>query len=78
VIGGVAENRITVLSDIDILIVIKRKLSGMERKELSKKILIRAMDFYDLPFDAPVELHIEDEENAKRFLSISKKVIKIT
>ncbi|MDT7901888.1 MAG: nucleotidyltransferase domain-containing protein [Acidianus sp.] len=78
VIGGVAENRITVLSDIDILIVIKRKLSGKERKELSKKILIRAMDFYDLPFDAPVELHIEDEENAKRFFSISKKVIKIT
>ncbi|MFP3163964.1 MAG: nucleotidyltransferase domain-containing protein [Acidianus hospitalis] len=78
VIGGVAENRITVLSDIDILIVIKRKLSGKERKELSKKVLTRAMDFYDLPFDAPVELHIEDEENAKRFFSISKKVIKIT
>lgn len=77
-IGGVAEDRITVLIDIDILIVTKRKLSGKERKELSKKILIRAMDFYDLPFDAPVELHIEDEENAKRFFSISKKFIKIT
>ncbi|MCY0883002.1 MAG: hypothetical protein OWQ50_04205 [Acidianus infernus] len=59
--GGVAEDRITVLSDIDILIVIKRKLSGKERKELSKKVLIRAMDFYSLPFDAPVELHIEDD-----------------
>ncbi|BDC18586.1 nucleotidyltransferase domain-containing protein [Acidianus sp. HS-5] len=77
IIGGVAEDRITVLSDIDILIVVKRKLTGKERRDLSKSILIRAMDFYDLPFDAPVELHVEDEESARRFLTLSRKAIKI-
>ena len=77
VIGGVAEDRITVLSDIDILIVVKRKLEGRERRELFKKVLIRAMDVYGLPFDAPVELHVEDEESAKRFFELSKRAIKI-
>ncbi|QIW23656.1 hypothetical protein EWF20_05445 [Sulfolobus sp. S-194] len=77
VIGGVAEDRITVLSDIDILILIKRKLNNKERKALREEILLRAMDAYELPFDAPVEIHIEDEEGAKRFFELSKKVIKI-
>ncbi|MDT7863394.1 MAG: nucleotidyltransferase domain-containing protein [Vulcanisaeta sp.] len=75
VIGGVAEDRVTVLSDIDILIVVRRRLTGKDRRELSRDILTRAMDFYDLPFDAPVELHVEDEESAGRFLS--RKAIKI-
>jgi predicted nucleotidyltransferase len=67
VIGGVAEDRITVLSDIDILIVTNRKIEGRERKELKADILIRAMNVYGLPFDAPVELHLEDKESVKRF-----------
>ncbi|MBB5255089.1 nucleotidyltransferase domain-containing protein [Sulfurisphaera ohwakuensis] len=77
VIGGVAEDRITVLSDIDILIVVKRKLNNKERKTLREEILLRAMDAYELPFDAPVEIHLEDEDEAKRFFELSKKVIKI-
>ena len=77
VIGGVAEDRVTVLSDIDILIVVKRKLEGRERRELFKKVLIRAMDAYGLPFDAPVELHVEDEESARKFFASSKKAIRI-
>jgi predicted nucleotidyltransferase len=48
VIGGVAEDRITVLSDIDILIVTKRKIEGGKRKELKADILIRAMNVYGL------------------------------
>jgi predicted nucleotidyltransferase len=67
VIGGVAEDRITVLSDLDILIVTKRKIEGRERKELKADILIRAMNVYGLPFDAPVELHLEDEVSVKMF-----------
>jgi predicted nucleotidyltransferase len=77
VIGGVAEDRITVLSDIDILIVTRMKIEGREKRELKADIMIRAMDIYGLPFDAPVELHLEDEEGAKRFFQTSKKVIKI-
>jgi len=78
VIGGVAEDRITVLSDIDILIVIKRKLNNKERKRLRVEILLRAMDAYELPFDAPVEIHLENEDEAKRFFELSKKVIRIS
>ncbi|BFI74758.1 nucleotidyltransferase domain-containing protein [Sulfurisphaera ohwakuensis] len=78
VIGGVAEDRITVLSDIDILIVIKRKLNNKERKRLREEILLRAMDAYALPFDAPVEIHLENEDEAKRFFELSKKVVKIS
>lgn len=77
VIGGVAEDRITVLSDIDILIVVKRNIEGKEKRELKKNILIRAMDFYDLPFDAPVELHVEDERASKTYFELSRKIIKI-
>jgi|ECHnycMinimDraft_1075156.scaffolds.fasta_scaffold06106_2 predicted nucleotidyltransferase len=78
IIGGVAEDRITVLSDIDILIVVKRNIKGRDKLELKKNILIRAMDVYDLPFDAPVELHVEDEESSKRYFALSRKAIKIT
>jgi predicted nucleotidyltransferase len=77
VIGGVAEDRITVLSDIDIPVVVKRNVEGKEKRELKKNILIRAMDFYDLPFDAPVELHVEDERVSKRYFELSRKIIKI-
>jgi len=45
---------------------------------VKKNILIRAMDVYDLPFDAPVELHVEDEESSKRYFALSRKAIKIT
>ncbi|BDB99987.1 nucleotidyltransferase domain-containing protein [Saccharolobus caldissimus] len=77
VIGGVAEDRITVLSDIDILVVIKRKLNDKEKKKLREIILLRAIDLYNLPFDAPVEIHLKDEDEAKRFFELSKKVIKV-
>jgi hypothetical protein len=77
VIGGVAEDRITVLSDLDILIVTNRKIEGRERKELKADILIRAMNIYGLPFDVPVELHLEGEESVKRFFQTAKKVVKI-
>lgn len=55
VIGGVAEGRTTVYSDIDILIVLPEKV---DRKNLYVRILTEAMDKHGLPVDAPVELHI--------------------
>ncbi len=65
VVGGVAKGRITVLSDIDILIVVPK---GAERRGLSRAIMARAMDVYGLPWDAPVELHIADEDGAGSYL----------
>jgi hypothetical protein len=35
------------------------------------------MDFYSLPFDAPVELHVVDEKRAKSYLELAKKLIEI-
>ena len=58
IIGGVAEGRVTVLSDIDILVVVPR---GAKRRGLARDILLRAMEKYGLPWDAPVELHIVEE-----------------
>ncbi|MGC8542965.1 MAG: nucleotidyltransferase domain-containing protein [Vulcanisaeta sp.] len=76
VIGGVAEDRTTVLSDIDILIVVPRGIS-INRVRLYRDILARAMDYYGLPWDAPVELHIVNEDEATDYLR-SSRVIEIT
>ncbi|WP_338602571.1 nucleotidyltransferase domain-containing protein [Sulfolobus tengchongensis] len=77
VFGGVAEDRITVLSDIDILIIFPYHLTDKDRIELKKRIFNIAMEKYDLPFGAPIELHVVDEERAKEYLKHAKKVIEI-
>jgi len=76
VIGGVAEGRTTVLSDIDILIVAKR-VSTDERKALYVDVLEKVIDEYGLPWDAPVELHIADERDAREYLKLLN-AVKIT
>ena len=71
-IGGVAEGRTTVFSDIDILIVAKEILG--DKKRLYVEIVERVIDSYGLPWDAPVELHIADEGEAEEYLRLSKKL----
>ncbi|BFH73973.1 nucleotidyltransferase domain-containing protein [Sulfurisphaera javensis] len=78
VFGGVAEDRVTVLSDIDILLLFPGKLTDKEIIELRRNIFLNAVDKYGLPFDAPVELHVVDEERAKEYFRIAKKMILIT
>lgn len=68
VIGGVAENRVTVLSDIDILIVVPGNRG--DRGELTVRILERAIDVYGLPWDAPVELHIAFGDEEKMYKGV--------
>ncbi|MCI2415731.1 MAG: nucleotidyltransferase domain-containing protein [Candidatus Aramenus sp.] len=77
VFGGVAEGRVTVLSDIDVLVVSERKLSDREVKELRMNIMLRAMDIYNLPFDAPVELHVVDKERAEKYFKVARKLVEI-
>lgn len=72
VIGGVAEGRTTIYSDIDILIVLPEKV---DKKNLYVKILTKAMDEHGLPVDAPVELHIATEEEAKHYMK--SKIIEV-
>ena len=76
VIGGVAEGRTTVLSDIDILVIAKR-VSTDERKALYADILEKAIDEYGLPWDAPVELHIVDEREAREYLKRAGRSVRV-
>ena len=76
VIGGVAEERTTVLSDIDILIVAKH-IDAEEKKTLYVDILEKAIDEYELPWDAPVELHIVDERESEEYLKLSRRAVRI-
>ncbi|MEM3569479.1 MAG: nucleotidyltransferase domain-containing protein [Candidatus Jordarchaeales archaeon] len=66
VICGVVEDRTTIYSDIDILIVLPEKV---EKKNLYVKILTKAMDKYGLPLDAPVELHITTRKKQDTMLN---------
>ena len=75
VIGGVAEGRTTVLSDIDILIVAEK--IPRDKKRLYVEILERAINSYGLPWDAPVELHIVGEKDAERYMKCLGKRVEI-
>lgn len=77
VIGGAAENRLTVLSDIDILVCLEKHMRPEELYELRKKILTRAIDHHSLPWDYPVELHIHNMTECREILKQCKKYIKI-
>lgn len=72
VIGGAAEGRTTIYSDIDVLIVVRGE--HVERKRLYAEILERAIDVYGLPWDAPVELHIVGEKEAEEYLRMGRHV----
>jgi len=75
VIGGVAEGKTTVLSDIDILIVAEN--IPRDKKRLYVEILERAIDAYGLPWDAPVELHIVEERDLERYMKCLGKKVEI-
>ncbi len=65
VVGSVARGRYTVMSDIDILVVLPRDAGVSDRRRFAKKLLIAAMDRFGLPIDAPIEIHVvfEGEED---------------
>ena len=58
VVGGAAENNLTVLSDVDVLVCIKERVDEEGLGDLRRKILSKAMDEHKLPWDYPVELHV--------------------
>ncbi len=71
IVGGAAEDRLTVLSDVDVLVVASRTLDGKNLNEFRRAIYVRAVDVYNLPWDYPLEIHIMtreefDEAFAKR------------
>ena len=74
--GGVVEDRLTVLSDIDILIVLPHKPGFKEAVELRAKILEEA-EKLGLPLYAPIELHIIGREELTRYTRKGK-IMKIS
>ena len=71
VIGGAAEDRLTILSDIDVLIVLPYTPSFEEVIELRTKIMERAEELR-LPVYAPIELHIIGKEEIKKYMKKGK------
>jgi len=71
VAGGAAEKRLTVKSDIDVLIVLPHKLGFEKAAELHAKILEVAEEL-GLPPYAPVEFHIISKEELKRYAKTGK------
>lgn len=69
VAGGAAEGRLTVMSDVDVLVVLPRALTRDEAVEVRARVMERAEEL-GLPLYAPVELHVisgeELEEYARR------------
>ena len=77
-IGGAVESRLTVLSDVDVLVVIRRSLDTESLNEFRRAIYARAVDVYNLPWDYPLEIHIVTrEEFSEAFVRRGKKAVKI-
>ncbi len=65
-IGGAAENRLTIKSDIDILVVLLNKPDYKEAVKLRAMILEKAEE-QGLPPYAPIELRIIGEKELKQY-----------
>lgn len=78
VVGGAAENRLTVLSDIDI-VVVSKNVPRDEKKKLYLRLDIRdrAVTLYGLPWDYPVDIHLYDEEEFEKAKKRYRRMIEI-
>lgn len=76
VIGGAAESRLTVLSDIDVLLCLEEGLSIEDSWMLRRRVLRAAMEKYGLPIDYPIEPHIQNRETYSETLQ-RRKVLKV-
>jgi len=78
VVGGAAENRLTVLSDVDVAIVLCEELYPEKVKEIRRQVMRIAIDKYELPWDYPVDIHVMScEEFRKMFIDKNKSVVKV-
>lgn len=71
VIDGAAENRLTIMSDIDILVILPEKPSFNEAIELRAKIMEKA-EVLGLPLYAPIELNIVGKGDLRRYVEKDK------
>jgi predicted nucleotidyltransferase len=74
VIGGAAEGRLTVESDVDVIVCIPVSADEDEARRLRREIIKRAIDVYGLPWDYPIELHLYGEKECEELLKRLKYV----
>jgi predicted nucleotidyltransferase len=72
-VGGAAEGRLTILSDIDVVIALPYEPSREETIDLIEKVFEEAEE-QGLPLHAPVELHVVGPRGLQRLLKRSKAV----
>jgi len=76
VIGGAAEDRLTILSDIDVLIVVDEPLTTQQLRKIKADIIWNA-EKYGFPWDYPVEIHIITRNELPQHLKHVKKLIPV-
>ena len=65
-VGGAAENRLTVASDIDILVVLPTEPSFEEAIELRERIWSE-LERAGIPSYVPIEIHVVSKESLDRY-----------
>ncbi|BEP16700.1 nucleotidyltransferase domain-containing protein [Pyrofollis japonicus] len=76
VIGSVAEDRFTAISDLDILVVLPYDPDPRERLRIKISIMRRAFD-EGLPLHYPVDLHIAGPKRLQEYRKYVKRMIRI-
>ena len=71
VIGGAAEGRLTILSDIDVVIALPHEPSHEEAVTLIEEIFKEAEE-HGLPLHAPIELHVVGPQELQKLLKKGK------
>ena len=78
VAGGAAEDRITILSDIDVVIVspgVPR--DPVERRRAALEIRDLAVTRYGLPWDYPVDLHLYTPEEFREARRLYRRLVPV-
>lgn len=77
IFGGAAEGRLTVLSDIDVLVVTNRSLTDSERRKVKAKML-KVAEGRGLPWYYPVDIHVVNENEFKEYGGRAKILKRLT
>ena len=72
VVGGAAENRLTILSDVDVMVCLEEERTPEELRAVKHAILAKAFDEHGLPIDYPIDLHVHGPRECSRILSRHK------
>ncbi len=75
-IGGAAEDKLTVFSDIDLLVVLPYEPKAGERVELLAR-LWEALEEAGVPPETPLDLHITGPEGFARYARRARRMVRL-